>query len=71
VAAATRRVLTRDTGPDTALLSAQLEACLVACERSHELCSQHAEHHEHCRLCSEATARCAEVCRQVLSMLHG
>lgn len=70
VAEATRRVLTRGTGPDSALVSAQLEACLLACERSHELCSQHAAHHEHCRICSEATQRCADTCRQLLTALH-
>lgn len=66
----TRRVLTRGSGPDHSVISAQFEACLLACERSHELCSQHAAHHAHCRLCSEATRRCADMCRQVLGALH-
>lgn len=70
VVEATRRVLTRATGPDSALLSAQLEACLLACERSHEMCSPHAMHHLHCRICSEATRRCADMCRDVLKALH-
>ncbi|TQC43015.1 hypothetical protein EEB14_45465 [Rhodococcus sp. WS4] len=66
----TRRVLTRGSGPDHTLITAQVEACLLACERSHELCSQHADHHVHCRMCSEATRRCADMCRQVLRALH-
>ncbi len=66
----TRRVLTRGVGPDSALISAQLEACVVACERSYELCSQHAHHHEHCRICADATRRCADMCRQAMSALH-
>jgi hypothetical protein len=70
VAETTRRVLTRGTGPGSALLSAQLESCVVACERSHEHCSQHVQHHAHCRMCSEATRRCAEICRQALNALH-
>jgi hypothetical protein len=70
VAEVTCRVLTRGTGPDSALLGAQLESCVVACERSHELCSKHAQHHAHCRMCSEATYRCAEACRQALNALH-
>lgn len=69
VVAATRRVLSR--GSDAALLSAQLEACVLACEHSAELCARHAHHHEHCRMCSQATLRCAEACRQVLHGLHG
>lgn len=70
VVEATRRVLTRGNGPDSALVSAQLEACLLACERSHESCSRHAEHHVHCRICADATQRCAETCRQLLTALH-
>lgn len=66
VAEVTCRVLTRGTGPDNALPSAQLEACIVACERSRELCSKHAQHHAHCRICAEATRSCAEACRQAL-----
>jgi hypothetical protein len=70
VVQATARVLLRANGPDTSLLSAQLEACLVACEHSNELCRSFAARHEHCRICSEATRRCAEACRQALTALH-
>jgi hypothetical protein len=69
VVATTRRVVSR--GCDPALLSSQLEACVLACEHSAELCAKHAHHHEHCRMCSQATLRCAEACRQVLHGLHG
>ena len=69
VVTATRNVLTRGNGPETSLLSAQLEACLLACERSYELCSRHT-HHTHCRMCSEATRHCADMCRQTLNALH-
>jgi hypothetical protein len=69
VVAATRRVVSR--GSDTALLSSQLEACVMACEHSAELCAEHAHHHDHCRMCSQATLNCAEACRQVLQGLHG
>jgi hypothetical protein len=67
---AAAQLLTRGDGPDTSLLSAQLEAALVACERSHELCSKHADHHTHCRICSEATRACADMCRQILNKIH-
>ncbi|WP_030266240.1 hypothetical protein [Streptomyces violens] len=66
VAGTTRRVLTRSSGPDDTLVHTQLEACLVACERSHELCSRHADHHAHCRMCAATTRRCAEMCRRLL-----
>lgn len=70
VASTTRRVLTRGTDSDHALLAAQLQACVMACEHSHELCAQHAQRHEHCRLCSEATDRAATACREVLRSLR-
>ncbi|QEU89807.1 hypothetical protein [Streptomyces kanamyceticus] len=70
VASATRRVLTRGTDADHRLLTTQLEACTLACERSHELCSQHARHHEHCRLCSQATERAITACHKVLQALR-
>lgn len=67
---ATSRVLTRAAGMDPSLLSAQLEACLLACERSNEFCRTHAEHLPHCRICSESTRECAEACRELLSTVH-
>ncbi|WP_320775925.1 hypothetical protein [Streptomyces sp. CRN 30] len=67
VAVATRRVLTRGSTPDPALLTAQVEACLIACERSRDLCGRHAARHEHCRICAEVTGRAADVCRDVLA----
>jgi hypothetical protein len=70
VTAATRRILTRHSSHDPALLTAQVEACLIACLRSHELCSGHAEHHEHCRICAEATGHAADACRNVLNAVR-
>ena len=71
VIAATRRVLTRGNGPDRTLLTAQLEACLIACEHSNESCAQHAHHHKHCRICSATTQRTADACRNALRALQG
>lgn len=68
VLAATRQLLSRAT-EDTVLLRAQLEACAIACRRSHETCSHHAAHHEHCRLCSQATQRAAEACDEAMEAL--
>ncbi|MFH8487472.1 hypothetical protein [Streptomyces longisporoflavus] len=70
VACATRRVLIRGTGADHGLLAAQLQACVMACDDSHELCARHAPRHEHCRLCSEATERAAAACREVIRSLR-
>ncbi|WP_369244713.1 hypothetical protein [Streptomyces sp. R41] len=70
VVAATRRVLTRGSSHDPAQLTAQVEACRIACGRSHDLCAQHARHHEHCRICAETTAEAAAVCRDVLAAVR-
>ncbi|MEK8170582.1 hypothetical protein NKH77_16180 [Streptomyces sp. M19] len=70
VVSATRRVLTRGTDADHALLARQLEACATACERSHDACERHATRHEHCRICSHATGRAAAACRETLEILR-
>jgi hypothetical protein len=71
VVATTRRLLTRATAGDSTLITAQLEACLIACRRSEEQCKLTAAEHEHCRLCTAATHRAAEACRQALEVLRG
>jgi hypothetical protein len=71
VVATTRRLLTRATADDSTLITAQLEACLIACRRSEEQCKLTAEMHEHCRLCTAATHEAAEACSQALEALRG
>ena len=70
VVATTRRLLTRATADDRPLITAQLEACLIACRRSEEQCKLTAAEHEHCRLCTAATHRAAEACREALEVLR-
>jgi hypothetical protein len=71
VVATTRRLLTRADGDDNTLITAQLEACLIACQRSEEHCKLTAPVHEHCRMCTEATHEAAEACREALKVLAG
>lgn len=52
------------------MISAQFEACLLACERSYEMCSKHAAEHAPCRMISDATHRCADMRRQILGALR-
>jgi hypothetical protein len=70
VAATTRRLLTRATADDSTLITAQLEACLIACRRSEEQCKLTAAEHEHCRLCTAAAHQAAEACRRALKVLR-
>ena len=71
VVATTRRMLMRATADDNTLITAQLEACLIACRRSEEQCQMTAAEHEHCRLCMAAAHNAAEACRQALEVLRG
>jgi hypothetical protein len=64
----TRQLLTRASADATVLLGL-LEATIAACERSATECGRHAEHHGHCRLCSEGTRTAAEACRALLEDL--
>jgi hypothetical protein len=71
VVTTTRRLLTRATTDDSTLITAQLEACLIACQRSEEQCKLTAAEHQHCHLCTAATHEAAQACRQALDLLRG
>jgi Domain of Unknown Function (DUF326) len=66
---ATGRVLSRHTGYDANLTRAVLEACAAACKACGDECAQHAEMHEHCRVCAEACRRCETACLELISAL--
>jgi hypothetical protein len=66
---ATGRILLRQTEPDWAVVRSQLEACVQACRVCGQECERHADHHEHCRVCSESCRRCAEACEALLAAL--
>lgn len=62
----TVRMLSRAAGTDPAVIRAQLEVCVTACEACALQCEDHADRHDHCRLCAQACRRCAEACRALL-----
>jgi hypothetical protein len=68
VAGATARMLARRLS-DARLLRAQVEACARACAVCAESCQEHANVHEHCRICADACHRAAERCGAVLREL--
>jgi hypothetical protein len=70
VCATTRRLLMRATADDSTLITAQLEACLIACQLSEEQCQMTAAEHAHCRVCMAATHQAVEACRQALAVLR-
>ncbi len=62
----TGRVLSRHTGYDADLTRAVLGTCAAACKACGDECGQHAEMHEHCRVCAETCRRCEQACRDLI-----
>jgi hypothetical protein len=65
----TGRVLSRHNGYDANLTRTVLQACAQACKSCGDECAQHAEMHEHCRVCAEACRRCEEACNRLLAAI--
>lgn len=64
ICAVTASVATRRTGSNEELLLTMLNTCEQACSLCGAECEQHAEMHEHCRICAEACRRCAQACAE-------
>jgi len=69
ICATTARVLSRHTGYDANITRAQLEACIAACRSCGDECEQHAEMHDHCRICAEACRACEAACQELLATI--
>lgn len=65
----TANVLSRHTGYDANITRVVLEACRAACGSCATECEQHAEMHDHCRVCAEACRRCEDACAELLAAL--
>lgn len=65
----TARVLSRHTNYDANLTRAVLQACAQACKSCGDECAEHAEMHEHCRVCAEACRRCEDACNRLLQQM--
>ncbi|MFI5662445.1 hypothetical protein [Streptomyces sp. NPDC051684] len=70
VAGTTSRLLLRGDDAQRPLITAQLDACLIACRDARDQCGRHAAHREHCRICSTAAERAATACEGLLSALR-
>lgn len=68
VCAATARIAGRP-GADRELLLDLLGTCIRFCGACRTRCEQHAEHHEHCRVCAETCGRCEEACKTLIAAL--
>jgi hypothetical protein len=69
ICATTSRVVSRQTEYDANVTRPLLEACIAACRSCGDECASHAEHMEHCRICSEQCRRCEETCRELLAAI--
>ena len=70
ICTATAKVLSRQTAPAWNTIKAQVGACLKACEECGATCREHADHHDHCRVCGKACKRCEEACAALLNALE-
>ena len=70
ICGATGAMASRRTGSNVHTLRAVIEACEVACRACAAECQKHAQHHEHCRVCADVCARCADACRAALADVH-
>ena len=66
VCTATSRLLLRRTESPNDLVHAQLHACVVACQLCADECAEHADMHEHCRICADMCRQCQERCNFLL-----
>lgn len=69
ICATTGNVLSRHTGYDANLTRTIVEACLAACKACGDECAQHADMHEHCKICADACRRCEAACTELLASL--
>jgi len=69
ICATTGNVLSRHTGYDANLTRTIVEACLTACKACGDECAQHADMHEHCKICADACRRCEAACTELLASL--
>ena len=69
ICATTSRVVSRQTEYDANVTRPLLEACIAACRSCGDECAQHAEHMEHCRICSQQCRDCEQACQHLLAAM--
>lgn len=65
----TASVLSRSNAADGELIRSVLLACIQACRSCGQECEQHAQHHDHCRICAESCHRCGKACEEAVTAL--
>jgi hypothetical protein len=62
-------VLSRPTDLEVNVTKPLLEACVAVCKACGDECEQHAQRHDHCRICAEECRRCENACRRLLRVI--
>ncbi|GAA5050005.1 hypothetical protein HNP84_004162 [Thermocatellispora tengchongensis] len=70
ICATTGAVLSRHTGYDARLTVAQVEAAIQATRTCGDSCAEHADRHEHCRVCAQACRETENALKQLLPELQ-
>ena len=68
---ATGKIMSRQTAFEAQRARAALEACTRACRICRDECEQHADYHEHCRVCAAVCRHCKSACNNALSAVGG
>lgn len=63
------RLIARPGAQDPEALRAQIGACATICRACAAECDQHADEHEHCRICAESCRTCADACERMAGAL--
>ena len=66
----TARVLSRHTGYDANLSRQQVLAAIQATKTCGDTCSEHAQMHEHCRICADACRTAEQALTSLLPLLQ-
>jgi hypothetical protein len=66
ICAAVVKVLSRASRPHLETVRALLETCRIACHSCSLECLEHAQMHEHCRICAAACQNCEAACAALL-----
>lgn len=58
ICSAIGRILSRLNNPSFDCLRSIVQACIVQVRKCGADCTEHARHHEHCRICTDACRKC-------------
>jgi len=67
---ATAKILSRLNEPNPRTLRSIITACVEQVRETGIRCNEHAQHHEHCRFCSDACRACENTLSEYFSLIE-